>query len=192
MEIKRLTDGINLQQAETFSEAKEAISESTPSIADFPDSIQAESGSLFDSLTSAGQPIANLVVPELANSGIQDLAQKLNDLKIEKQGLQKQIINLMDQMMTLETLYAEHPTAELADKMATLEQQIQSLKNDLAQVESQIKQILQEIQNLQQQEDVEKAEIERRQELEQKIVETVDKAADSYSQILSDISKLGN
>ena len=111
---------------------------------------------------------------------LEQLRNQLDSLKNEKQVLMKQIMATTAEIMGAEFAHDDGRAAAASAKL-------EELKSQLAEVDVQIKSLLKEIEKVEQQENTEKDRLENQQEEQSTINSNLQKAAESYKQVLDAI-----
>jgi len=199
MDIKPLRDSAFIRSEDKLSDLQSVRQEESQTIANVHDSLESfePASQSFENLTASAQSnfseIRAAIQKQPAvgdNSEIQHLSQSLQELTNEKKGLTAKIVNLEQQLMAAEVAYSNSPNANNYAMMLELQKQIEQLKSQLSKVDVEIKQLMNQIEQKQAEEDATKTDIEEREQIEGTLVKDLNKAADSYNDILNNTSIL--
>ncbi len=123
-------------------------------------------------------------------SRLDQLHQRFENLKSEKQVLRIKASTLIEQISSALLAYTESPAPAKAAQIAELQQQMEMLRNQLAKVELEIKDLMNEIEQIRAQESETTDSIKALSERERTILENLLKAAEAYSEITAAASLL--
>lgn len=194
--IKPLGDLPLLTQQEPVS-SPEQIQSETGVVSQSIDTIEAVDASTNPFDTNLVQtPFASERASETSalstqiSAQLQVLQQQLTDLKNQKQGIIEQISQLEAEYVGLELSQQQSANPQTANKMSNLQSQIAGLQSQLATVDVEIKEVLNEITKLQDEENSTTISTESQIEIGKGAAADLNKAEDSYQQILSSVSIL--
>lgn len=171
-----------ITQTDEISQPQQTQNDLPGGVSNLPDSMESfHGGSLFDSLTY--MPQVTITPFETTATEIQTLTSRLQQLEQAKQGIQSNLLDTEQRLLGLERAQAQWPTPKGDYDILICKSELNQIKLELAEVDLSIEQVFVEIEKLRSKEAEDQSQSQTNG-TQQDVTNNLDKAADSYSEMV--------